>query len=274
MTDLHKVTTGAPLRLSAETFNSFIDAARDHRQRLQTLSRTPQREPTFSHRVTVRNASGGDRERFHVLALDTVILTPTDNAEAFLNGPAFEAIVPTAALRERFVILQAPLPAGGIGHGLIGGVSPVQIDVSDETHDTAGAADGIASHLVSGTGAARILWKGSGTGLVWAVVQFPIGGTAVEGTPLKVARITGKAGTAAPYLYTGLEVEHDGSSEFAPENYLEVPGGDDLGWTLINAQEIGDAGLGVAPLPIGAIVGYTPHGSRFLCTASNYRGTY
>ena len=72
-----------------------------------------------------------------------------------------------------FVILQEPLKDGDIGSGLISGVCPVSIDVSNSTHKFADVAEGQTANLKSGPfGAAQILWKESGTGLKWAVVQM------------------------------------------------------------------------------------------------------
>jgi len=273
MADLNKVRSGSPLRMSAKTFNAFIDAARNYQEGQQRIARDVHRERRDPDTVLVRNTSGTDQDRFAVMSLSGIVITPTDNLQEFENRPAFDVVVPTAALAETFVILQEPVAAGAFGQALIGGVTPVMLDVVDEAHASAFAADSISGHLVSGAGLARILWKETGTGLKWAVVQFPVGGSGGS-AELKLARITGKAGTTAPYLYTGLEVEHDGSASFDPGNFTEVTGGDDLGWKLINAQEIGDAGIGVSPLPLDSIVVYTPMGSRYLCTTSNYRGTY
>jgi hypothetical protein len=55
---MKKVTSGEPLRIPAETFNTFVDAARDFqsRQRSRSASRTPERMENGI--VPVRNGSG------------------------------------------------------------------------------------------------------------------------------------------------------------------------------------------------------------------------
>jgi len=90
----------------------------------------------------------------------------------------------------------------------------------------------------------------------------------------RLAKITGRAGVAAPWLYTGVQVRHDGGASFLPENFIELVGGDDLAWRLVNLQEIGDSGLGVMPVDNGAIVRYWALAGRFDFSASGYKGTY
>jgi hypothetical protein len=269
--DLKKVKSGSPLVIPAQTFNSFIDAARDFQDRQRSIAQEAPRDRHDPGTVLVRNASGADQERFAVMVVSGVIIVPADNEAEFQNRPAFDMAAPSAGDTDRFVVLREPIADGEMGRSVITGVSPVQVDVLDESHTKAHAVAGETGHLESGSGLARILWKESGTGVVWAVVQFPVGGA---GGGMKSAKITGKAGTIVPYIYTGVEVEHDGSSGFTPANFSEVSGGDDLAWKLVNAQEIGPGAAGVGPLEIDSIVLYTSAGSYFLCTASHYRGTY
>ncbi len=94
------------------------------------------------------------------------------------------------------------------------------------------------------------------------------------GTALKFAKISGHAGTEPPYLYSGVEVQHDGSSDFEPENFEEVSGGDDLANKLISLSEIGTGGIGVGPLEEDSIVSYWAMGAKFACVGVNYKGTY
>lgn len=90
----------------------------------------------------------------------------------------------------------------------------------------------------------------------------------------KFAKITGKAGVAAPYQYTAVQVVHDGSSDFAAANFSTLAGAADLSWKLLNVQEIGPGGEGVAAVEIDSIVTYWPMGSYYAFSSSNYKGTY
>ena len=76
-----------------------------------------------------------------------------------------------------FVILQEPIGAGRMGRGMIMGVTPVRLDVQAESDETASVVTGTTGTLMSGSdGGARILWKESGTGEKWGIVQCPTGG--------------------------------------------------------------------------------------------------
>ena len=90
-----KVQSGDALRIPAETFNTFIDAARDFKARRQSSSRTPGFDFQQTGIVSVKNASGGDRERFEVLGIDRPIFTPADNLLSFQNQIAFVGVTPT-----------------------------------------------------------------------------------------------------------------------------------------------------------------------------------
>ena len=63
---LKKVAAGDLLAIPAETFNTFIDMARDYRSRQVGVAQSPQPSRS-SGIVLVKNASGADRNRFDVL---------------------------------------------------------------------------------------------------------------------------------------------------------------------------------------------------------------
>ena len=182
---LRKVRSGEKLAIPAETFNTFIDAARDLKERRQRRGTRARQEVRQSGVVPVRNDSGADRERFEVLGVDSLIYGPADNEEEFKNRPALVGVTPTEADHAgRFVVLTEPVADGGIGRALAAGVSPVRVDVTDPEHGFADVADGDCGHLAGGSeGAAQVLWKGPGTGVLWALVRFPAGGGGGGGIP-------------------------------------------------------------------------------------------
>ncbi len=161
-----KVQTGQPLKIPAETFNAFLDAARDFRSRQQ--SRESQSEPSFrqSGIVKVKNGSGEDRNRFEILGIDRPIFTPTDNLDTFQNDVLLVGVMPDGEDHPgRFCILLEPLKADAIGLAVIAGVCPVRIDVQEESDTFAEVQDEDATQLKSsGSGSVTILWKESGTG--------------------------------------------------------------------------------------------------------------
>lgn len=185
-----KVRPGQPLRIPAETFNTFIDAARDFKARQRTVARTAQ--PAFQQTgiVPIRNDSGSDRDRFDVLGVGGVVIQPFENLLEFQNHPALVGVVPNEADHYgRFAVLLEPLRAGAIGRACLSGVCVVRLNVIDESHDFADVEDGCTENLKTATvGSAFILWKepadygdyggcydyyGYGYGLLrWAVVRI------------------------------------------------------------------------------------------------------
>jgi len=201
---LVKVHRGQPLRIAAETFNAFVDAAQANRDRqsLQAARTSGVDVPAGS--VLVRNMSGADQVRFAILAIDGIVIAPTDNELEFQNRPAFDVTAPAADDTSRIVILAEPVSDGKLGRAIVAGVTPVRLDVEDENHEFAGAGEDLTLNLQSkDSGIARILWKDSGTGLKWAIVQFPAGGS---GGRVQVGIVTTcdySAGTAEVELATG-----------------------------------------------------------------------
>ncbi len=203
---LTKVHRGQPMRIAAETFNAFIDVAQAHRdgQAFHAARTTSVDAPGGS--VLVRNVSGVDQLRFAVLAIDGIVIGPTDNELEFQNRPAFDVTAPADEEASRIVILAEPIKAGKLGRAIAAGITPVRLDVEETDHEFAGAMEDVTLGLQSrDSGIARILWKDSGTGLKWAVVLFPAGGGG-EGGRVQVGIVTScnySAGTAEVELATG-----------------------------------------------------------------------
>ena len=196
---LTKVKSGDPLRISARTFNTFVDTALDYQQKMQNVHRTDRRAFRDTGVVSVKNISGSDRGRFDVLGIDGVVFTPTDSLDAFKNQLALKGDTPSAASHAgKFVILLEPIGNGEIGMSCVDGICPVQVYVEDEAFEMADVRDGDCSTLAAvSNGSAMILWRETGTGTVWAVVKLGVpGGTAVSGTggfPAKVVSADGSA---------------------------------------------------------------------------------
>jgi hypothetical protein len=216
---LTKVSPGQPLRLSADAFNAFVDAAAAHQAgRLGQTSPGGNTTAPSGGVILVRNDSGADRERFAVLGLDTPLILPGDNLAAFQERVAFRCVVPTVdAHARRIAVLQEPIPVGGIGRALVHGVTPALVAMAAEDDalavvvegsprlqsaaEQAGApADGAPGgdeHAPTDViAAARILWAEPGTGDRWAILQLPAGGGAGStggGAPNLVLSVTAPA---------------------------------------------------------------------------------
>lgn len=188
---LRKVRRGDPLEIPAETFNTFVDAARDFQNRTQNRQSTNTQELRQTGTLLVKNGSGQDRQRFEVLAIDRPIFLPSDNLWSFQDQVAVIGVVPDEDKHVgRFVVLLEPLRDGMIGRAVVSGVTPVRLNVLDEAHEWADIEDGETDSLKTDTaGSAFILWKepaGSGGyggggygygygyygGLRWALVRI------------------------------------------------------------------------------------------------------
>jgi hypothetical protein len=171
---MRKVRSGDSLVIPASTFNTFIDAARDFRDRQNRIKRTGTRDTRHSGIILVKNASGSDCNRFHVLGIKESVILPADNEDEFRNKVTLTGEAPNEDDHlGKFVILLEPLKNDSIGMAMALGVCPVKITVENEDHTFADVNDSEASTLKSGsTGAAQILWKEDGTGEKWAVVRL------------------------------------------------------------------------------------------------------
>ena len=172
---LKKVQPGQRLNIPAQTFNTFIDAARDYLQRRQNTGGDALAETRQMGVVLVKNTTGEDRGLFEILALDGPVYTPDDNEEGFKFRFALKGIKPDTDHFGNFAILLEPGKDGEIGRALVEGITPVKVQVETEGYGYADVCTDEGSeylHLKSGpTGAAYILWIESGTGEKWAIVR-------------------------------------------------------------------------------------------------------
>jgi len=176
-----KVQPGDRMRISADAYNAFVEAAQAYRDGRQGQGREISHQVRSSGIVRVRNDSGSAVGRFGVLGVDAPAITPTSSLSGFQNHLVLSCSTPASAHAGRFVVLLEPIPAGRIGRAMAGGVVQVQIDVTDSGHGFAEVKNSDPAKLASGaTGSAVILWKESGTGTKWAIIR--IGGGDKAGT--------------------------------------------------------------------------------------------
>jgi hypothetical protein len=221
---LKKVKPGDPLAIPAATFNTFVDAAQDFLRRQRDVGRTPVADRPPFETVLLKNASGADRGRFDVLGIDAPVFTPTDSLETFTNGIALAGVTPTDSHAGNFAVLVEPIQAGQIGRACILGACPVKVNIVSTSDAFADVEAGVTDRLKSGSsGAARILWKESGTGEKWAVVRLgnPAGGASA--IPVKLTASLGGGS------YTGKEQVWTGSA------WSDKPGATDI--TCVNLSE-------------------------------------
>ena len=132
--------------------------------------------------VLIRNDSTVIFERFHVMQMNGVVVTPDISLQDFQQRPVFTGTVPTDTpnAEGRLVICTEPIAPGQIGRAWADGVVMTQIDVTDNEHHYATIKPHDMSQLKSDeSGLCYILWKESGIGTKWAVVR--IGGGSGSG---------------------------------------------------------------------------------------------
>lgn len=156
---LTKVKPGDPLKIPAETFNAFVEAARDFQERQRSAGRDSQRDFRQAGIVLVRNESGADRDRFEVLGIEGPIIKPGINLDAFKDRVALRGVVPRRRHKGRFAILLEPAAVGETVRAVVDGVCPVRVKMVDECDRFADVRQGVTARLESApSGAAYLLW--------------------------------------------------------------------------------------------------------------------
>jgi hypothetical protein len=169
-----RATSGAELSIPAAAWNACLDAAEAHRNGATPPLAGGPMEFRQADIVLVKNASGSNVSRFGILGISGVVITPDASLSAFQNKNAFTGVTPTTADHKgKFVICLDAIKNGQIGRAWVSGVSAVQIDITDASHEFCDVKDGDRTKLASsGSGSARILYKPSGTGAKWCGVRF------------------------------------------------------------------------------------------------------
>lgn len=168
---LKKVKDGDPMEIAAGTYNAFIDATKANRQSQHNIRAQKSGTIKQPELVRVQNTTGAGLTRFSVLVLSTPVVTADQNLLVFQNRPNFKGVTPTGVAGEIVTIIQEPCPDNTIVAGVVAGCSPVQIDVSDESHTFAEAIVDDSTKLASAErGQVRVLWKEPGIGVKWAYV--------------------------------------------------------------------------------------------------------
>jgi hypothetical protein len=223
---LKKVTTGQPFVPNAASWNAFADTARAHLQR-QSNSAKPYR-PALGDRATtalVQN-TGSDVGRFGFLSITAPIVAPATNLDEFSNYLAFQC--GAAAANTPFVITLEPIAANAVGMAVVAGAVQCQVNVNSAS-DQFAALDSSGILQSGASGPAQILWKASGTGSQWAVVNLGNPSTASTILCRVAAAATGAQYTVIEQVANGAGfVDKPGASNITATNMAEAtvgPGG-------------------------------------------------
>jgi len=215
---LKKVASGQVLRIPAQAYNAFVEAAEAVRGRSLGFDQDALNPNSRNPLVYVRNDSERDLTRYAVLGLDRIVITPQDNESEFNAHPVLVGVVPQEdAHRGRFAVLAEPLGTGRIGRAYLVGVCPVRITVPDDAESGGMQArwadiadDETESLTASASGAAEILWLDEADAQLpegeadarWALVRL---GRAAQVFPVRLEQTGGANGSAsgpATWTYT------------------------------------------------------------------------
>lgn len=213
--DYRTVSTGDRLSITAPVWNGLLGLLHPQgRPRAnQTVKNLYARNPYVASLIKIRNSASA-LSQFGVLGIDTTTLVnPATNAATLLawkQQPIVDGIAPTlAAHLGKFVVTIEAIPNTGYGLAVASGVVAVQLDVLDADHRYADVKNSDATMLQTrAMGAARILWKESGTGTKWGIVNIGVLPPAMF--PVTLAKDGGSAGdltTQCSWTYTVTDLQ-------------------------------------------------------------------
>jgi len=216
-----RISAGDPLRFPAPVYDALLDMlAWWGRQNKTGAPALPMKESSTI--VPVRNATSDDLVTGQILAISAPRYDHDANPSQFKFHPSIIGVEPAPASHfGKYVVLRAPIAAGDVGPAVISGVAAAKLYVYDAEHEWADVhpdpSDLEAYTLTSGQcGAARILWKESGTGSVWGLIEL-YGPELVTRFELSDDGDLAPGGTAYAH-----PLEHDGSPDTDADRKFQV----------------------------------------------------
>lgn len=164
-----KVKAGDAIPRSARLHNSFLQTDRSRKLKEYDKPNTPKKQKKKYGIVQVKNTTGDGLDFGTVLSLSELSFVPTLEILSWMPHVVFDGVEPSE-MRPAFVVLQQPLPDGAIGDGLLIGITPCEITVTNEDHQCVTLSGGSYNLVSAESGPGQILWKESGTGLLNAIV--------------------------------------------------------------------------------------------------------
>lgn len=239
---LRKVTSGQDLRIPAQAYNAFIDAALATRT-AATASASPAFARVHPGAVRVLNTTDATLPRGAAVELGTIAVDPGDSsvAEALLQGVVLEALTPALGYGP-LAIVSDPIPEGGVGMAVLEGLVAARLTIAHDGHRFADVVPGSTTLTTRGIGRVEILWKedteGAGGTGKWAYVR-----RVADGSVRVLARLTGATMLSDNrWAYTWEE------ARLAPSGVFEaVPGGLNSASSgeAVNAVEASNTATGV-----------------------------
>ena len=172
-----KPSLGDKLTFSATLRGKTIDTIRDVQRMKRTTVGNIDRMGGDRGVIKIKNESDADVGRFGILGLNgiTAGITPADNLAAWKNQFLFSGVEPaTPDHYGKFCILLEPIADDAQGLACVSGVVPVQVSFTYSDSPYADVLDGDDAKLVGSEGGMPILYKETGTGTKWALVQMGV----------------------------------------------------------------------------------------------------
>jgi len=161
---------------SARTWNRFCDTADlVLGNQLGILGGPLGQSGSPANIVLIKNNSGYAVQRFGVLGISGVAISPASSVQAaaqFAERPILTGITPTTQNHsEKFVVAIEPIKINAIGRAAVSGVFACKVNIVDADHGFADVRDGDRTQLETvECGVCQLLWKQSGTGAgKWAL---------------------------------------------------------------------------------------------------------
>ena len=167
---LKYVSSGQPLRIPAQTFNTLMDVAKAFKRNTQNVGRQPQ-APRNPNLVLVRNDSGEAVGQYEAMGISGVVYA-ADAGDGFTEI-VLTVVIPTADHKGQFVVTAEPIAIGGLGYAYAAGICQVQINVTEvAAYKLCDVSAGFTVLEPCWDGSATILFQTAGTGIKWGIVRL------------------------------------------------------------------------------------------------------
>lgn len=256
-----KVIPGQALRYPASLHNTLVDVARERRApgagRLADLGAAD-----YFTRVLIRNTDEQACPARGAMRLTAATLDPSANLTQFLDRPVFDAAVAIEANSDAAAAIAVNKIEGGeLGEAAIAGVIQARVNVTDADHRYAKPSETTAFGLDSASGSGfRMLWKESGTGTKWALLELPETAEAVSGVIPAIISSSTTTLQAWEFEYTLKRAETvTGESSDWTEGETLSPAyntAERIGFTDFTEQPISD-GVGVLAFEVDGVYYFT-----------------
>jgi hypothetical protein len=149
----------------AEIWNGMVDAGAAYRAGRLSIGDPGPTRPRETDIIRLRNSSGSDRAKGHILWIDGKAITDLDEESIWLVGKT-----PTAD--GYFAILKEPIANAGLGRAQVSGACLAKVNVLNTGHTRAKATAGSFVLDSADSGPLEIVYAPSGTGELECVVRF------------------------------------------------------------------------------------------------------